>query len=94
MRRRRIAFMLRAMVMAVPSTITTCGDQTRSPEAVHATPPAVEGAARTAAQPTGGTASKGGQNLRPTGKIATGASEREGVASPLRAGAKQTEPRH
>jgi len=78
MRRRRIAFMLRAMVMTTPSFITTCGDQARTPEAAQPTPPAVQRpqAAHSAGQPIGGTMVKAGQN--PKGRIDARASTQGG----------------
>lgn len=90
MRRRRIAFMLRAMVMAVPSIIPACGNQTRTDEAERTTPPVINEseAARAAGQPINGIVSKGGQNPRLKGGISTEALARERIASPRPADAR------
>lgn len=78
MRRRRIAFMLRAMVMTVPSIVTMCGSQTRTDEE-RVPPPAIEKteAARAAGQPIGGIAVKGSQNPQLKARITREVSARE-----------------
>lgn len=90
MRRRRIAFMLRAMTMAAPSFTTMCGDRTHTPEAAQPTPTPTEGsaAARLAGQPTGGIMVKRGQTPPLRDRNEAGTSQREGVASTVPAGAK------
>ena len=90
MRRRRIAFMLRAMVMAVPSIVTMCGSQTRTDEPERTPPPVIEetAAARAAGQPIGGIAVKGGRNPRLNGGIAAEALARESGTSPRPSGVR------
>jgi hypothetical protein len=90
MRRRRIAFMLRATVMAAPSFITTCGSQTHTPEPVPTPPPAVEAseAARLAGQPVGVIVARGGRNPLPKGMIGANPAERMGVGGTRASGAR------
>lgn len=90
MRRRRIAFMLRATVMATPSFITTCVSQAPPPEAAPTHAPAIEAseAARMAGQPVGAIIVRGSQNAQPGGKIEAKAAERMGVAGNRPAGVR------
>jgi len=86
MRRRRIAFIRRAMVMAAPTFITTCMGQTPAPEPAQTPPPASE--ASETQRPAGGIALKNRRNPPPQGASRADVSRPRGVADPRQAGAR------
>ena len=88
MRRRRIAFMRRAIVMAAPTFITTCMGQTPTPDATRTPSPAVQAsqAPRPAGQPAGRMAQKNGRDAQPGSHAET--SRRQVVAGPRPTGAR------